>query len=1201
MALGSALALMGSFFVALQPAAASQIAPCSFAAGAGTSVSPYLVGSPEDLVMVQNCHGSGNDLFFQQTADVDLGSISNWTPIGNHTTAFNDNYDGGLYLIKNLTIDARTTASSEFGLFGLADSGTDVYPEIRRIILSGVSLRVAVADPTHQVFVGALAGNLINDQFSSLTTFSASGSVLVTGEAAAGSATGGLIGKSAGAAAIPTGLRFDGTVSSSAEITGGLVGHLIYGGSRTANIDISSVVGSVSGAKYVGGFLGSFDNPTEKEFTVRNSYLSASVSSSASYSNRLIGNASGKLPKVGGSGIRVAIDVLGGVVDQTGIEGQVSQVSTSLLDSYWPNAITDGYTIDPNTTRFIFCDEVNRGLPVSMSFFSRQFSYDENPGSQFNGTGPCQMTFEDQSVLFFPSDRAKVAVKLTPGTGYPAVEKSVVSIQSDPSGLFRVSSVVNNEISLTVSATLPAGSYPVSIKLDRPDVHLYTGRTISLNVISCNYEGSGTTADPYVVDSANLLAQVANCSSDPSTEFKLTQDLDLSGRSWNPIGTNEKPFTGIFDGSGHTISGISVTGDLGDQFGRSSSDGAGLFGNVSEAEIKNLLASGNIILEGEQASSIGGVVGNLNQSDVSNLSFTGEISAPSLDNLGGIVGESSNSTISNSAISKLTMEGDDNLGGIVGFSENSTIISNSTISNLTMEGDDDLGGIVGDSSDSTISNSAISNLTIKGKDDNLGGIVGNSSDSTISNSAISKLTMEGDDNLGGIVGKSSNSKITDSVVSNLNMSATGGSASKHGGLIGQMTGNSSLTKASVSGSITSEAQVGGAVGMLVSGEINFVSVKVNLNLVGDDINEIGGFVGNQAGGKISNSYAIGTISDAEGSQYSSPMSIGSFVGTLNSDSGSIIVNSYAAVEVLLDSPATHVKDAPFAGAFVANFDIIKSYLLGVDTTRTCTSPTLNCYDVTATGAVAMKNIQTFETAGWEIQPGWAAFSLTSDVPTPVNESIWGICASVNEGLPFLMHEASADPCNTSASTPAASSPAASPPAASPPAPYSGPIIMSVSSTQLSNPAGKSLTISGQRLSGTSSLTVDGKALTIISKSDNVIEVTLPELSIGSKNIILVSSSGVVTHQNSFEVVLEQALGEQGKVNVGSFNGKLVVYALGLDQARITWKVGGIWGQDLADGNTLNRFDRLTPRKGVTVKVDIFVDGVKRMTKSVLTR
>jgi hypothetical protein len=75
----------------------------------------------------------------------------------------------------------------------------------------------------------------------------------------------------------------------------------------------------------------------------------------------------------------------------------------------------------------------------------------------------------------------------------------------------------------------------------------------------------------------------------------------------------------------------------------------------------------------------------------------------------------------------------------------------------------------------------------------------------------------------------------------------------------------------------------------------------------------------------------------------------------------------------------------------------------------------------------------------------------------------------------------------------------------------------------------------------------------------------------------------------------------GTVNVGSFNGKLVVYAKNLDGKRISWKVGGNWGKAVAVGNTLNRFDRLTPRKGVTLSVDIYVNGVKTLTKSVVTR
>ncbi len=72
------------------------------------------------------------------------------------------------------------------------------------------------------------------------------------------------------------------------------------------------------------------------------------------------------------------------------------------------------------------------------------------------------------------------------------------------------------------------------------------------------------------------------------------------------------------------------------------------------------------------------------------------------------------------------------------------------------------------------------------------------------------------------------------------------------------------------------------------------------------------------------------------------------------------------------------------------------------------------------------------------------------------------------------------------------------------------------------------------------------------------------------------------------------------VNVGSFNGKLVVYAKNLNGKKISWKVGGRWGTAVADSN-FDSFARLTPRKGVTVSVEIYVDGVKTLTKSVVTK
>jgi trimeric autotransporter adhesin len=84
-------------------------------------------------------------------------------------------------------------------------------------------------------------------------------------------------------------------------------------------------------------------------------------------------------------------------------------------------------------------------------------------------------------------------------------------------------------------------------------------------------------------------------------------------------------------------------------------------------------------------------------------------------------------------------------------------------------------------------------------------------------------------------------------------------------------------------------------------------------------------------------------------------------------------------------------------------------------------------------------------------------------------------------------------------------------------------------------------------------------------------------------------------------VLDRAPAATGKVNVGSFNGKLVVYALNLDGAKISWKVAGKWGVAVADGNELNRFDRPVGASGVNVIVEIYVNGVKQLTKTVLTK
>lgn len=181
----------------------------------------------------------------------------------------------------------------------------------------------------------------------------------------------------------------------------------------------------------------------------------------------------------------------------------------------------------------------------------------------------------------------------------------------------------------------------------------------------------------------------------------------------------------------------------------------------------------------------------------------------------------------------------------------------------------------------------------------------------------------------------------------------------------------------------------------------------------------------------------------------------------------------------------------------------------------------------------------------------------------------------------------------------------SPPATQTPSavPYEGPL--NVRHAANSFCAGGTATLLGERLESIKAVTVAAKQVTFQLSTDGSLSYSLSgitpgdhqvRLSVPANSLFLITQVRVIACSN-----LLNEPSEIGKVNVGSFNGKLVVYALGLDSSRITWKVGGIWGQDFAKGNTLNRFDRLTPRRGVNVTVDIFVDGKRQLTKTVLPR
>lgn len=89
--------------------------------------------------------------------------------------------------------------------------------------------------------------------------------------------------------------------------------------------------------------------------------------------------------------------------------------------------------------------------------------------------------------------------------------------------------------------------------------------------------GIGTKENPYIIMSVEQLISIKF---EMNAYFKLGCDLDLTGIDWIPLGTLALPFSGHFDGAGHTITGLTIN--------TPDADYVGLFGVIKNATIIGL-------------------------------------------------------------------------------------------------------------------------------------------------------------------------------------------------------------------------------------------------------------------------------------------------------------------------------------------------------------------------------------------------------------------------------------------------------------------------------------------------------------------------------------------------------------------------------------------------------------------------------------
>ena len=178
--------------------------------------------------------------------------------------------------------------------------------------------------------------------------------------------------------------------------------------------------------------------------------------------------------------------------------------------------------------------------------------------------------------------------------------------------------------------------------------------------------------------------------------YRLTADITLpAGTAQNPIGNSTDKFTGIFDGNGHTVSGVNLVDEATDS---GTNAFIGFFGYVQGGEVRDLTLKGTISTTGRRA---GGFIGAINGSaKVENC--TNYCSVSAFANAGGIVGfvyPSAGVTISgckNHGAITGTFADNTGTGGIIGSTGSSGSMTISGCANYgDVTGERIVGGIVG--------------------------------------------------------------------------------------------------------------------------------------------------------------------------------------------------------------------------------------------------------------------------------------------------------------------------------------------------------------------------------------------------------------------------------------------------------------------------------------------------------------------------
>jgi len=343
--------------------------------------------------------------------------------------------------------------------------------------------------------------------------------------------------------------------------------------------------------------------------------------------------------------------------------------------------------------------------------------------------------------------------------------------------------------------------------------------------------GDGTKNNPYVIGNAAQLdafSQAVAEGNDFSGKFViLDSDITVSA-AFSPIGSEETPFKGVFDGNGKTLSGFDVNKDY-----------AGLFGYTDGAVISDLTVEGNF----RAADYAGAVVAFAKDTVIESCNASALVYSDTYT--GGIAGCLESGKIVSCTTSNIATVGsfDEYCGGIAGFAGG--VITDCT-NNAYTYGIKNVGGIAGYSTSDIIS--CTNTVTVNATVTNLGGIAG-LTEGTVKYCKNTGKISTNDVNagkVGGIAGVAYNAAVTEC----MNSGAVAATGSFAGGIAGYTT-NTEITNCIVTAETSANGTyAGGIFGFALEGKTEKCVVTATVTAK----NNTAGAIGAIAQGTVADCY-----------------------------------------------------------------------------------------------------------------------------------------------------------------------------------------------------------------------------------------------------------------------------------------------------------------------------------------------------------